>query len=137
MSFVYNQWDYGFRDQPIQNRADFGGRGNSFGIGAMDQGSYHFNDQNTASPELLQMQVDAANIKAANLQLQIDELERKATSANSAVFAAQISSLKSELAATKSLASTDVVALIQKNLPMIALGLGGIMVLAMLLRRNA
>lgn len=130
MNYVYNQWDYGYRDQPIPTRADFGGSGNRFGIGAMDQGSYTYNDSNTGTKELQELEIQAAHDQIRTLQYQIDQLQ--SSSSQNATTQAQLTALYSELAKAQQVAGSSVSSFIQKNLPYIAIGVGGLMLVMLI-----
>lgn len=128
MNYVYNQWDYGYRDQPIPTRADFGGSGNRFGIGAMDQGSYTYNDTNSGTKELQELEIQAAHDQIRTLQYQIDQLQ--ASSSQNATTQAQLTALYSELAKAKQVAGSGLTETLQKYLPYIAGGIGLLLLVA-------
>jgi len=129
MNYIYNQWDYGFRDQPIPTRADFGGRGNRFGIGAMDQGSYTYNDSGSGTKELQELEIQAAHDQIRTLQYQIDSLQ--ASSSQNATTQAQLTALYQQMAQAQSKVGSDLSTQIQKYLPYIAAGIGGLMLVMM------
>jgi len=133
----WNQWDYGFREQPMATRADFGGRGNSFGIGAMDQGSYSYNDTGASSPDLKELEIQAAHDMIRKLQYQIDKLSASVT--QNETTQSQLNLLKQEMAKYTAVVDEGIMGTLRKNLPYIALGVGGLVFVVMLMqiRRTA
>ena len=100
-------------------------------IGSLDQGSYSYSD---SSPSLSQLEIDAANQKAADLQAQVDALKAQMTSANSVATQAQLISLQQELEATK--AQLPLMSRIKPYLPYIVAGGASLIVLLALLGRK-
>ena len=139
-NFRYDTRDFGRMGHPPVTKEnlispDFG-CGQRFGfdcMGALDQGSYHYSDVASASPELAQLEIDAANQKASDLQVQIDQLTAQVNSGNSVATMAQINSLQQEMAATK--AKLPILAQIKPYLPYVAAG-GFVLVALLFLGRR-
>lgn len=158
MGFVYNEWDYGYRNQPIPVRADFGALESDAEYAQAAQQSAWLKARTDA--EAAEAEADAqAKIRAeaekaeaeADKQLQIRKEAQAAeqvadlqkqimglkTAQPTQEIQNQLFQLQNQLAAAKSAAKMDWTGILKKNAPYIALGVGGLFLLHMVTHRRS
>lgn len=98
--FIYNQWDYGYRGQPIRVGADFGARGHQFGIGVQPNMGILDTDQDIQSGVQQQHIRDEAEAAEAEYDRQMQirrEAEAAEAQADAAAAARKIVELSTQL----------------------------------------